>query len=294
MSLPTIFPPSSLPTFHVEGHGISLGGDYAGVPRGRGHSRLRAKSSGAPRTVSVVWKLTQAQMTDLDLWFESTLNVGVEPFTAEVANQGPGRLFWRAVWVEPYRAVPQPTPRGVFWTVTGRILLTGEGEATRPTTGALSAEIEVALLGSGSLVLPDTPLAAEIVVALGIITALRAEIVVALLSGTTPLSAEILVPLDGSGSLSSGGGGGGSYSLTIEDADGSPSIVDPAVLIFPSGTLALDSDGNAVYTPSGAGDFFYSSAAPASPLEGWRWVDSDSGIQYTYLNDGNSSQWVEL
>jgi hypothetical protein len=24
------------------------------------------------------------------------------------------------------------------------------------------------------------------------------------------------------------------------------------------------------------------------------WIDSDYGVSYTYINDGNSSQWVEL
>lgn len=328
MTLPTIFPPSSLPVFHVDGHSITLGSDYAGVPRGRGHSRLRAKSSAAPRVVSVVWKLTQAQMTDLDEWFEATLDVGVEAFTAEVANQGPGQLFWRAVWVEPYVAVPQGTPDGVFWTVTGRLLLTGAGEAARPLTGDLSVEIDVALLGSATLVLPDTPLATEIVVALEFITALRGEIVVALLSTTSPLASEITVPLLGEGAFSSSGGATGT-TLTIEEEDGSPSAT-PDKLIFPNDTLTVDSDGNVVYTPAssltfeeddGAPSFTatklvfpggslslgsdgeaiyrppvwsYSASPPTNPLPGDEWTDSDTGIQYRYINDGTSSQFVEL
>jgi hypothetical protein len=35
------------------------------------------------------------------------------------------------------------------------------------------------------------------------------------------------------------------------------------------------------------------SAAPASPLAGQMWWDSDSGRLYIYYNDGNTSQWVE-
>jgi hypothetical protein len=285
MTLPTIFPPSSLPTFHVDGHGIQLGANYAGVSRGRGHSRLRPKSSGAHRIVSVQWRLTQAQMTDLDLWFEQTLNVGVEQFTAEVANQGPGRLFWRAVWAEPYVAVPQPTPEGVFWTVTGRILLTGTGEATRPTTGDLSAEIEVALLGAGTLVLPETPLATEITVALEVITALRAEITVALLSSTTPLSAEITVALLGSGALSAGSSGT-SYTLTVEEVDGSPSQVDPTKLVFPNGSLTVDSDGEVIVALSGLTIEEEDAGPSTSPSklifpDGTLTVDSDGNVHYT-------------
>jgi len=249
MSLPLIFPPSSLPLFLGAGHGISLGSEYAGVARGRGHGRKRHKSTGAPRIVSVAWRLTQAQMTDLDFWFEKSLNVGVEAFTAEVANQGPGRLFWKANWVRPYRSVPQPTPQGILWTVTGNILLSGEGEASRPTTGEMAAEIMVALLGSATLVLPDTPLAAEIVVALEAITPLAAEITVALLSTVLPLSAEITVALLGSAEFSAGASG---TTLTIEEEDGSPSAA-PQRLIFPNGTLDIDSDGNVHYTPSASG-----------------------------------------
>jgi hypothetical protein len=40
--------------------------------------------------------------------------------------------------------------------------------------------------------------------------------------------------------------------------------------------------------------FTYSSSAPVSPSAGDEWLDSTSGILYTYVNDGNSSAWVEL
>ena len=40
--------------------------------------------------------------------------------------------------------------------------------------------------------------------------------------------------------------------------------------------------------------FTYSSTAPGSPSVGDEWLDSTSGILYTYVNDGNSSAWVEL
>lgn len=329
MTLPLVFPPSSLPTFLARGHGIELGDDYAGVKRGSGHSRKRHASTGRPRIVSVVWLLDQAQMTALDDWFENALIVGVNTFTAEVANQGPGQLFWEARWVEPYTSDPQATPHGLLWTVTGRIQLFGEGEAARPLTGDLSAEIDVALLGSATLVLPDTPLAAEIIVALEQITPLLAEIRVALLSTSTPLSAEILVALDGSGALQPGNGGSG-FSMVVEEEDAGPSQTDPPALIFPNGSLTVDSDG-AVHvafssggltieeddgTPSATTTLLilpsgtvsvdsdgavhyrppihsYSSAAPLSPIVGDTWRDSDSGILYEYIYDGSSYQWVE-
>jgi hypothetical protein len=47
---------------------------------------------------------------------------------------------------------------------------------------------------------------------------------------------------------------------------------------------------------SGSGDFYYQSTAPVSPtpVVGSRWVDSDTGVEYTYIDDGTSSQWVEV
>ena len=44
---------------------------------------------------------------------------------------------------------------------------------------------------------------------------------------------------------------------------------------------------------TGAGLYTFSSTPPASPSFGDRWVDTNSGIEYTYIYDGNSSQWVE-
>lgn len=43
----------------------------------------------------------------------------------------------------------------------------------------------------------------------------------------------------------------------------------------------------------GSGSYTVSSTAPSSPANGDRWFDASSGIEYAYLNDGNSSQWVE-
>jgi hypothetical protein len=44
----------------------------------------------------------------------------------------------------------------------------------------------------------------------------------------------------------------------------------------------------------GGGAFTFSGTAPSSPSAGDRWMDSASGITYTYFNDGNTNQWVEM
>jgi hypothetical protein len=32
---------------------------------------------------------------------------------------------------------------------------------------------------------------------------------------------------------------------------------------------------------------------PENPQDGWKWMDPESGVEYTWFDDGNSSQWVE-
>jgi hypothetical protein len=58
---------------------------------------------------------------------------------------------------------------------------------------------------------------------------------------------------------------------------------------------ALVSQGTTA-TPAWAtvGVWTYSASTPSSPNAGDKWVDTNSGITYTYINDGNSSQWVEM
>lgn len=42
------------------------------------------------------------------------------------------------------------------------------------------------------------------------------------------------------------------------------------------------------------GGYYFQSAAPSNPADGDRWVDTDTGIEYTYVDDGTSAQWVEF
>lgn len=46
---------------------------------------------------------------------------------------------------------------------------------------------------------------------------------------------------------------------------------------------------------SGGGvQFTFSTAAPSTPNVGDQWVDANSGIEYQWVNDGTSTQWVEF
>ena len=103
---------------------------------------------------------------------------------------------------------------------------------------------------------------------------------------------------------------GAQRELRFKDADSSAYVgfKSPAtvstnlVWALPAtdGTIGqvLSTNGSAVLswaTASGGGTTFtYSSSAPGSPSAGNEWLDSTSGILYTYVNDGNSSAWVEL
>lgn len=43
----------------------------------------------------------------------------------------------------------------------------------------------------------------------------------------------------------------------------------------------------------GGGGFTYGNTEPSGPNVGDRWLNSDTGIEYTYIDDGDSSQWVQ-
>ena len=68
----------------------------------------------------------------------------------------------------------------------------------------------------------------------------------------------------------------------------------PASLILgsnPNTSYILYADGTTQGTaPS---KFFYRPTSPTGVTQGDRWMDSDNGIEYVYINDGNSEQWVQ-
>lgn len=59
-------------------------------------------------------------------------------------------------------------------------------------------------------------------------------------------------------------------------------------------TTFLRGDGTWAVPPAGSGNITFSATAPTTPANGDVWINSDTGIKYTYVNDGTSSQWVEL
>lgn len=94
----------------------------------------------------------------------------------------------------------------------------------------------------------------------------------------------------------------GSFNITLKDEDTGSSAANRFALVAdlllqPDQVAMLQYDSTSSRwraISGGGGAFTYASTAPASATPGDRWVDSNSLIEYTYLNDGNSSQWVEL
>lgn len=73
-----------------------------------------------------------------------------------------------------------------------------------------------------------------------------------------------------------------------------------AVNLAGGSSISVTPAGNTLtisYTGSGGGGggftFYYQSTAPSSPSVGTRWINSDTGIEFVYINDGNSSQWIQ-
>lgn len=59
--------------------------------------------------------------------------------------------------------------------------------------------------------------------------------------------------------------------------------------------LTSSNTGNVYWsTVSGGGSYTWSATPPVSPAVGDEWIDTDTGIKYTYTNDGDSSQWIEF
>lgn len=161
--LPSITPPPSLPPFLAKQHGQESLPLFATTTPQAGLSRRRQLfTPGVPRTLEFEWDLTQDRMTVLDAWFESILLAGEREFSVQVANLGPGLLWFAARFVEPYSAAADDASN---WRVTGRLLLTGAGSIDAPPPAALVAAIQVALRGSAGLRVLK-PLAAAVTVAL--------------------------------------------------------------------------------------------------------------------------------
>lgn len=152
MALPELTLPAGTPAFLAIGHAIELAPLYADSPMRTGHDRKRRVYTIVPRTVAVGLRLSKAQALAFHEWHEGPLQAAAQEFSAQVAKQGLGLLWWRASFVEPYTAEARP---GGFQIITAKLLLTGTGSVDGPYTPDLASTSVIALWGSGVLTVPN-------------------------------------------------------------------------------------------------------------------------------------------
>jgi hypothetical protein len=105
-------------------------------------------------------------------------------------------------------------------------------------------------------------------------------------------------------------GAGGSISIGDPESvnTGTKIVVNPdndaiqfyvagSAYLFPttagSNGQVLTTDGAGLLSWAASSGFTYTASAPASPSIGDRWMDSDTGKEYIYISDGDSSQWIQ-
>jgi hypothetical protein len=68
-----------------------------------------------------------------------------------------------------------------------------------------------------------------------------------------------------------------------------------AVNTFDGKLFLKKDDGTAsvVEIGGGAGAYSVGSTIPSSPSQGQRWLDTNTGVEFTYFSDGSGSQWAE-
>lgn len=133
--------------FMRENHEIDQMPVFGDAKMETGTARRRRIYLTAPRTVIVGQDLDVDEVAGFDTWFEVSLKAGTEYFSAEVSNLGPGLLWWKARWLEPYTA---EFLGGRWWKVTGKLMLFGEPSTTPPQPSALAGGVLFDLTGEAS------------------------------------------------------------------------------------------------------------------------------------------------
>lgn len=144
MALPEITMPSGTPPFLADGHDMQPISLYSRVKRGQGATRNRRVRSGHTRLINVSLAVTEDQMKAIEQWHHKALNIGTLPFSARVAAQGVGVMWWEARWtVNPSYTVDKANN----WTVTGQLLLSGTPSVSEPQFTTFAANMFVAIKG---------------------------------------------------------------------------------------------------------------------------------------------------
>ena len=84
----------------------------------------------------------------------------------------------------------------------------------------------------------------------------------------------------------SGGGISGDYVKYVNGLTG-------GVTLAAGANVTLNTTGNTITISSSPG-FTYTAETPVyTPTIGDRWMDSDTGVEYVWINDGDSTQWIQ-
>ena len=88
------------------------------------------------------------------------------------------------------------------------------------------------------------------------------------------------------GSNGNGGGISGDYVKYVNGLTG-------GVTLAAGANVTLTTTGNTITISSSPG-FTYTAETPVyTPTIGDRWMDSDTGVEYVWINDGDSTQWIQ-
>jgi hypothetical protein len=87
--------------------------------------------------------------------------------------------------------------------------------------------------------------------------------------------------------------------ISVTTAGGIPTITNTGVLDVVAGSNITVEESNGTYTVSAATaeagtNFFFQQTPPTVGVTvGSRWMDSDNGQEYVYINDGDTFQWIQ-
>lgn len=180
MALPDLQPPSIAPLFLLSGHTLALEPQHDDVPLLQGESRKVRTDGSSYRIAEVEWLLSAEAAAAVFEWFESSLVVGNEHFTARVAPLGAPALYFEAQWLNPPEWEALHLEHDVGWRVKGTLVLFGVGSASAPGPATLSTSFAVTLSASAALT-NDVALSVSFVAALTTGVPLSTSFVAALL-----------------------------------------------------------------------------------------------------------------
>lgn len=172
---PSLTLPYGFPPFLRDGHDADITPAFADAKVQTGPARRQRTYQTTMTTLGVSLELQLDQTASFDAWYEGPLKAAEAFFSAEVANEGPGLLWWKARWVGPYTS---EYLGGLWWKISGKLLLFGEGSTSPPEVSQLSGGVLFDLLTSGE-VTAGQPLSG------GVTFDLTAGIVVSLAGGVT-------------------------------------------------------------------------------------------------------------